>query len=96
MPPFVFESEEFQAHEHLSDENEGGDFKLDYPSSPEDERDAAEVDGALTFFGPPGLQNFGLRRAHTSMSGYDVQDGNDLYEPLVPPSKRRRTIDTDG
>lgn len=96
MEPFTFASDEFQSHEEFSDDNEEGDFNFGYPPSPEDERDIAEVDSALAFSAPPGLQNFGLRRTHTFMSDFDMQDENELYEPLAPPLKRRRTIGTHG
>jgi hypothetical protein len=96
MAPFTFTSEDFQTREEFSDDYEGGNFGLTYPPSPEDERDAAEVDDALASSGPPGLQNFGLRRAHTFMSHFETHNGDEPYEPLAPPLKRRRTIDTHG
>lgn len=95
MAPFTFASEEFRSHEDLSD-NEKGDLDLNYPPSPEDERDMAEVHSTLTSSGPPGLQNLGLRRTHTFMSGFDIQDENEPYEPLAPPLKRRRTVPMHG
>lgn len=91
MAPFTFGSEEFQTREDFSDDNDGGEFNLTCPPSPEDERDAAEVDKALATSGPPGLESFPLRRAYTFMSGFD---GGEMYEASAPPLKRRRTIDT--
>jgi hypothetical protein len=85
---------EYQTHdEFLPDETGGVDFNVTYPS-PEDERDAAEVDGVLLCSRP--LQNFGLGRAHTLMAPFDVQDSNEQYQSSAPPFKRRKITDARG
>jgi hypothetical protein len=91
MPPFTLTNGEFQTLKDFSDDNDRGDFDLPFPPSPEEEHDAAEVDDALAFSGPPGLQNFTLRRAYSFMSCFE--DGSEPYEPSAPPTKRRRTRD---
>lgn len=91
MAPFTFPDRPFQFDE--ADSSYDTDFGLSYPQSPSEERDEAEVEGALAAIGPPGLPKQGLRRAHTFIAGPDVDNQeDDQFELSAPPLKRRRTV----
>lgn len=96
MAPFTFPDLKYQTDYEGMDNTEDVDFILNLPPSPSEERDEAEVEGALAAAGPPGLPKHALRRAHTFMSGADDQEERNLFEVSAPPMKRRRTVDTRG